>query len=171
MDNELKNSEDFIRKKALNNGFSTPQNYFDSIEDAFSTRLREEMLPKKQGFKTPDTYFDTLEDAILAKVEKPKTVKVISFRRRFIKMIPVAAAAAIALLVVFNMPSDIEDPTPDEIANWFENDIYRISSDDISLAFEDIDLDEDPSDTSIDVDAIETYLENIDTSSLLNEIN
>lgn len=171
MDNKLKNSEDFIREKTLDTGFSAPQNYFDGVEDGFSIRLLEETLPKKQGFKTPDSYFDALEGAILHKVKKPKTVKVIPFRRRFTKMIPVAAAAVIALLVVFNMPSDIEDPTPDEIANWFENDIYRISNDDISLAFEDIDLDEDVVDTTIDIDAIETYLENIDTSSLLNEIN
>ena len=171
MDNELKNSEDFIRERTAREGFSVPENYFDSVEDIFSTKLKEETLPKHDGFKTPENYFDTLEDIILDKVAPLKVTKVIPLRRRFIKMMPVAAAAIITLLIVFNRPADIEDPTPDEIANWFENDIYRISSDDISIAFEDVELDDDVVDTSIDIDDIETYLENIDTSSLLNEIN
>ncbi|MDT7833202.1 hypothetical protein RQM59_12465 [Flavobacteriaceae bacterium S356] len=171
MDNELKNSEDFIREKTTREGFSVPEHYFDSVEDIFSAKLKEEALPKQNGFKAPKDYFDTLEDRIIDKVVPSKVTKVIPLRRRFIKMMPVAAAAVIALLVIFNMPADIDDPTPDEIVNWFENDIYRISSDDISIAFEDVELDDDVVDTSIDIDDIETYLENIDTSSLLNEIN
>lgn len=171
MDRELKNSEDFIRGKALHEGFSTPENYFDSVEDGFSAKLREATLPKEHGFAAPDAYFDSLEDTLLAKVEAPKEVKVISLRKRFLKIIPAAAAAAVALLIIFNAPKEIEDPTVEEIANWFENDIYRISSDDISLAFEDLEIDDDMVDSSINMDDIETYLENVDTSSILNEIN
>lgn len=170
MDKELKNSEDFIRSHATGEGFSTPENYFDSVEDIFSSKLKEASLPQVHGFNAPDSYFENLEDTILAKAA-PKTAKVISLRKRFVKIIPAAAAAAIALLIVFNIPKQIEEPTVEEIANWFENDINRISSDDISLAFEDLDIDDDIVDTSFNLDEIETYLEQVDTSSLLNEIN
>lgn len=171
MDKELKNSEDFIRKHSSCEGFSTPENYFESIEDGFSTKLIEASLPKMHGFSAPDSYLEDLEDTLLSQVTTPNKGKVISLRKRFVKIIPAAAAAAIALLIVFNMPKEVEEPTLEEIANWFENDINRISSDDISLAFEDLDIDDDIIDTSFNTDEIETYLEEIDTSYLLNEIN
>ncbi len=171
MDKELKNSENYISRHVSSKGFSAPENYFDSVEDTFSAKLKEASLPEGHGFNTPDSYFENLEDTILSQVITPEKGKIISLRRRFIRIIPAAAAAAIALLVVFNMPKEVEEPTLEEIANWFENDINRISSDDISLAFEDVDIDDDIIDTSFNTDEIETYLEEIDTSSLLNEIN
>lgn len=170
MDNELKNSEDFISKFASEEAnFSVPSNYFDSVEDTFSAKLSEEMLPNHHGFDVSDTYFNELEDVILSKVSiQPK---VISLRRRIIKMIPAAAAASIALFIALNFITFEKEVTVQEIENRFDNDIYRISSDDITLAFEDIDLSDEEADTSINIDDIENYLENIDTTSLLNEIN
>jgi hypothetical protein len=169
MDNELKNSEDFIRELTSKSGFSTPTDYFDQVEDRFSSKLREEALPKNHGFKVPDAYFNGLEDAILAKVVKQP--KVISLRKRIIKMIPAAAAASVALFLALNFISFEEEVTTQEIENWFKNDIYRISSDDITIAFEDIDLSDEESVSSLNMDEIENYLENIDTSPLLNETN
>lgn len=170
MDNELKNSEEYLRSKSLDAGFSAPESYFDSIEDAFSAKLREENLPKGHGYTAPDTYFEELEARIIDNVIQPKETKVIPLRRRVLQLIPAAAAAVIALMVVFNLQDNFEEVSTEEIANWFESDIYRITSDDLSLALEDLDLEDDVV-TSIDEDAIENYLENIDTTPLLDEIN
>lgn len=170
MDNRLKNSEEYLRKNSLETGFSTPKDYFDSIENAFSAKLREEDLPDGHGFATPEMYFEGLEDRVLANVIEPKETKVISLRRKVLRFIPAAAAAAIALLVVFNMIDNTEEISTDEIASWFESDIYRITSDDLSLALEDVDLEDDVV-TSIEVDDIENYLQNIDTTPFLDEIN
>jgi hypothetical protein len=170
MDNELKNSEDFISRVASEEAsFSVPSNYFNSVEDTFSAKLSEETLPNNHGFGVTDTYFNELEDVILSKVTKQP--KVISLRRRIIKMIPATAAASVALFIALNFFTIEKEVTAQEIENWFDNDIYRISSDDITLAFEDIDLSDEEVDTSINIDDIENYLENIDTTTLLNEIN
>ncbi|MFY0604869.1 MAG: hypothetical protein JXQ93_13095 [Flavobacteriaceae bacterium] len=173
MDNELKNSEDFIKGyTSKKSGFINPKDYFDSVEDTFSMKLREEILPKNHGFKTPNSYLDNLEDIVLSQVSIPKTPKVISLRKRIIRMIPAAAAASIALFIALTFVKFGGDSlTEDEIASWFESDIYRIPNDDITIAFEDIDLSDEETETFIGINEIENYLENVDTTPLLNEIN
>lgn len=172
MDKRLKNSEDFIKKYASKqSAFSTPKDYFGSVEDTFSMKLREEKLPNNSGFKVPNLYFENLEDTILDRVQAPKTTKVISLRKKAFRLIPIAAAASVMLFIGLNFFNFEKEVTSEEIAVWFENDIYRISSDDISTVFEDIDLTDEETDSSIDINEIENYLESIDTTPLLNEIN
>lgn len=170
MENTLKNSENYIREKALKTGFLAPKGYFDSIEDTFSARLKEQELPNDHGFMVDDTYFDTLEQHIVSKVPVRET-KVISLRRGIIRMVPVAAAAVIALFIIFISPVTQDELTSEEIANWFDENIYRISYEDITFAFEDMDIEDEGLTDAIDIDDIENYLENIDTTPLLDEIN
>ena len=45
-------------------GFSVPENYFGSIENAVFAKIAETNLPKENGFTTPTNYFDTLDTSI-----------------------------------------------------------------------------------------------------------
>ena len=73
-------------KKGKNEGYKTPEGYFDSLSDRIMERMEEDPLglPKKEGFQVPDGYFDSLEQKILDKVDKPEPnvmPKAISTRR------------------------------------------------------------------------------------------
>ena len=81
MDKELKNKIDFINQRTgKKTGFSTPENYFEEMEDNFFTTITIENLPKEEILKTPENYFNTVEDTILTKLNivTPKKGKVIS---------------------------------------------------------------------------------------------
>ena len=58
-------------------GFSTPQNYFDGIEDDFHIKLSEEKLPLESGFTTPQNYLSSIEATVLSKINVKKKSKVI----------------------------------------------------------------------------------------------
>ena len=123
--------------QALKSGFSTPKDYFGTVEDAVFLKFREETFDKKTPFKTPENYFstiesrvfdtikseekesayeipkgyfDTVEDNVFKKL-KPET-KVIDFRTRFTKTIlPIAAAASLVLFFTFQFLNKSEDNT------------------------------------------------------------
>jgi len=104
MNNELKNSEDFIKHKIhSNHGFSTPENYFDSVDDSVLASVIEQKFNTKNAFKTPENYFESFDDKLFSKLELPsREVKVISLKSRLLKMIPAAAAASILLFIGIN---------------------------------------------------------------------
>ncbi|QMU64531.1 MAG: hypothetical protein GKR88_09710 [Flavobacteriaceae bacterium] len=173
MSKELKNSEHFIKSTVCKDaGFSAPKNYFTTITDTFFVKLQEASFPDTYGFNTPTSYFKNVENSILNKTKNLKTSKVISLKRKVIKIIPAAVAASILLFITFHFFSFEKEPTNEEIAGWFENNIYRISSDDIYSVFEDIDVNENEiPDPSIQLSELENYLEHKDITTLLNEIN
>tara|TARA_R110001632_G_scaffold10559_6_gene39041 strand:- start:3372 stop:3917 length:546 start_codon:yes stop_codon:yes gene_type:complete len=154
-------------------GFSAPKGYFDTVEDHFSAKLIEEHLPKNSGFKTPESYFENLEDLIISKIQLPKKGKVISLRRKTIKLIPVAAAIALFLFVGINFIfTDKTELSSDEIALWFDNNINAITNDDLITEFGDLELD----DTSllneiINDSSIESYVNANDNYLLIQDID
>lgn len=177
MNNELKHSEIFLRSKiGEKNGFSTPENYFDGIEDSLSSALSENNFPKETSFNVPTDYFANLENEILAKVtSKVKEVKVISLKQRVLQFIPVAVAASFLLFIGINTFSKenatINDITSEELSSWFDNNSENLNSEELAMVFEPDDFDENElSDTTIDEINLEEYLNLIDSSSLLNEI-
>ena len=55
-----------------NSAFDIPANYFDSIEDDVSAKIKSQELKKMstdQIFETPEYYFDTIDDVIIAKLK------------------------------------------------------------------------------------------------------
>ncbi len=173
MSNTKKYTDDFLSEEPLHTGFSAPKGYFDSVEDAFSTKLLEETLPKLEGFHVPEGYFNSLEDQLLLQVTLPKRGKVISLRKRLIRWIPATVAASIALLITLNSifpKNDSVEPTSDDVAAWFEENLSAISNDDLALAFEDIDFDESSLlDNAIEGDDINKYLDENDTYILIED--
>lgn len=176
MDNNKKHIKGLTSKQEGNSGFSTPKNYFENVEDDFFAKLSENSFPKKTGFKTPKNYLDNLEDAILAKVDVPKKeVKVISFRDRFRKVIPLAAAASVLLFIGINYFSNQtttvnwDDITTAEVNDWYES--TDIDGTELALVYESTDVDEnDFLDNTIDNSDIEDYFNSVDTSTIINEI-
>lgn len=180
MNKNNKNNEDFLKSVLKQEtGFTTPENYFSEIEDRFSTFITEEKLPNNSAFKTPEGYFNNLEDVILSKVITPKKeVKVISLKQRIFKSIPYAAASVILFIglnsYVFNSEKNIsfDDLADTEIENWISNNTNLISDTDLTLAYTDINFDEDDLiSSSISTDEIENYLSNEDVISLILENN
>ena len=178
MNNELENSIQYIKEKTRETpGFSIPENYFDGIEDDFTIKLKEELLPSSTSFNIPDTYFDNLETEILSKVNTTtnKKGKVISLKSRFLKFAPASIAASLLLITSLffnnNNTSTLEDVSYTDIENWLdENTIYTDTE--LAFAFEDH-LDESElslNGISFNDDVLEDYLNSIDHSDLLNEI-
>ncbi len=167
--------EKFTREK----GFSIPENYFSTIEDSIEAKLTEENFTKEKGFSIPDSYFKDLEDDILAKVTSTeKEAKVISFKDRILKLIPIAAAASVVLFIglnsfVFNSTNKeltIDSLSDTDIEFWLDSN--TLNTNDITLALgDDILEDDDFYFSSLEDENIEDYINSIDNTSIFEELN
>ena len=178
MEQEINKSEAFLKSVLQNStGFSVPKDYFDTAEDRFSSFLIEKELPEETGFFVPENYFQTVEKSILKKTGFKKEVKVISLKSKFLKYIPVAAVASIALFLSINYftssnSSEINFDALDrtDIENWIVENSNELSDKDfITLLHNEISNENDFALTDLQNNAIEDYMINIEESSLLNE--
>ena len=154
----------------IKTGFTVPENYFKGIEDDFSLNLIEEELPKNNVFEIPTTYFQEFDHHIIEKI-KPNKGKILNFKK--IKLIPVAAT--IALIIFFGtnfLLNNNSELSSDEIVNWVDMNINTISSDDIAIAFTDINFDDiDPYVTIKSEDIIESLINSDDIDFLIEDAN
>lgn len=178
MENNIKNSEDYLKTVLKKDtGFSTPENYFSKVEESLTTIIFQEKLPKKSGLQTPENYFDSLENIILDKVIEKKEVKVISLKERFLKYIPIAAAASIALFLSLNFFNsnnseiiNFDNLAQIEIENWIVDNATELTTEDFATILNtEIMSDDDFAFTDLKNDAIEDYIINTDNTFLLNE--
>tara|TARA_R110002051_G_scaffold239209_1_gene299850 strand:- start:49 stop:588 length:540 start_codon:yes stop_codon:yes gene_type:complete len=179
MENELKHSIQYINNKVRKKtGFSAPTDYFDNLQDSIQAKLAEESFSKKSAFKVPENYFDTLENNVLGRISSEvKETKVISFKERIFKMIPIAAAASIILFIglnsfVFNTSDEItlDSLSNNDIEYWLDTNTFHSS--DISTVYEDDILDENEFlFNELEDESIEDYISLLDDPSLLNELN
>ena len=117
-------------------GFTTPKEYFNSIEDSVFDALKTDDLLKDvndPGFALPNDYFDNIEDTVLAKLESNDVNKVISLwsRRNVLYLSGIAAAIVLLFSVFINQSSSIEDLDLDLVENYIlEEDIssYELAS-------------------------------------------
>jgi hypothetical protein len=165
--------EKFTKEK----GFTIPENYFSPIKDGFETKLSEEKFTKEKGFTIPDAYFKELENDILAKVTKTKETKVISFKERVLKFIPIAAAASVILFIglnsfVFNKTEELTlDSLSDvDIEYWLESN--TLNTNDVTVILqEDLLEDDDFYFATLEDENIEDYINSIDNTSIFEELN
>ncbi|MFY9241447.1 MAG: hypothetical protein WAO74_00315 [Polaribacter sp.] len=179
MENDLKNSEEFInRKTGKKTGFSAPTDYFTNLEETITTKIVAENFSNKIAFNVPNNYFKNLEDVVLEKVtSKEKVTKIISLKERVLKMIPYAAAASIVLFLglnsyVFDAKEilTLDSLSDNDIEYWLES--STINTNDVVLILqEDILEDHAFSFYEIKDETIEDYINSIDNTSLLNEFN
>ena len=148
----------------IKTGFTVPENYFKGIEDDFSLNLIEEELPKNNVFEIPTTYFQEFDHHIIEKI-KPKKGKILNFKK--IKLIPVAATIALIIFFGINfLLNNNSELSSDEIVNWLDMNINTISSDDIAIAFTDINFDDiNPYVTIKSEDIIESLINSDDIIS------
>lgn len=179
MNRDRKNIEDYLNNIPMGeNQFSVPENYFNSIEDSVLSQIIEEQLPGKLTYNVPDTYFENFEDNLLSKSEfSKKETKVIRLKSRILKIIPTAAAACMLLFIGLNYftitkPSDIDSISSDDLELWIDENHIDYSTVN-AIEFIDTDFTESniiEDDSSLEDEDILNYLNSIDTSNLLTEI-
>ncbi|WP_440121972.1 hypothetical protein [Tenacibaculum sp. Ill] len=172
MNEKLKHTIDFINQQVGKDcGFSTPQNYFEGVEETINTSIFIDSLPKNKAFNTPDSYFDDIETQIQSKLTTE--TKVISFRKRVLQYIPIAAAASVLLFIGINyfntQKITFEDITITDIESWYENGYGDIDNSELAVTLNTSELDEDIL-ASISDETLEDYLDSVDTPTLINEI-
>ena len=177
MNKETKNTTDFINQKTgKNTGFLIPKNYFDELEDNFTSEITIRSLSKKEAFTTPSNYFNTIENTILTKLDitTSKETKVISLQKRILQFVPLSAAAAVLLFIGLNYfntnnTNTFDDITYTEITSWYENGYGETYNTDLATFLESEDFEDDFL-TSINDNNLENYLDNIDEATFINEI-
>tara|TARA_B110001454_G_C12720536_1_gene434502 strand:- start:4234 stop:4773 length:540 start_codon:yes stop_codon:yes gene_type:complete len=178
MEDNTKNSEGYLNSSlGRESGFSIPTNYFSTIEVAIEAKLTEEQFTKKEGFTIPDSYFKELENDILAKVlSTTKETKVISFKERVLKFIPISAAAAVILFIginsfVFNTNEELTLDSLSEIDIEYWLDANTLNTYEITIALEDVFLDDnDFYFATLEDKNIEEYINSIDNTSIFEEL-
>lgn len=139
--------------------------------------IKPTSLPKGiNTFSTPDNYFTTVEDDIFEKlnIKKTKEVKVISLRKKILQFVPLIAAASVLLFISLNYFNtsttyDFEDITEADITFWYENGYGSTDSNELAAVIDNSEFD-DAFFATIDDENIEGYLNTIDNSILINEI-
>ena len=178
MEHNIKNSEAYLNSiLGKESSFSIPKSYFNTIEGAIEAKLTEEQFTKKEGFTIPDSYFKELENDILAKVlSTTKETKIISFKERILKVIPISAAAAVILFIgfnsfVFNTNEELTLDSLSEIDIEYWLDANTLNTYEITIALEDVVLDEnDFYFATLEDKNIEDYINSIDNTSIFEEL-
>lgn len=174
MNKELKHTIDFLNQKVgKNTGFSTPENYFQEVEENFTASTFIDNLPKGKTFVAPSNYFETVDDSILSKltIEESKEVKIISLKKRFLQYIPMTAAASVLLFIgisYFNtQKTTFDDITITDIESWYENGYGETYTEELAAAINTSNIEEDLF-ASISDESLENYI--LDTTTPLNDI-
>lgn len=177
----MKNNRNFNfdENQKQSHGFSVPENYFDSVENAVFAKISESSFPKETGFSVPNNYFETVDKALYKSLNiVHKEPKVISLRTRMLKYIPTAAAASILLFVGLNYMTlsdsiSFESISSDEVENWINNNYLNQNPNNFRDQFVDADFTEnallDDNLTITDQDIMD-YFNTIDNKALLTEI-
>ena len=158
-------------------GFSTPENYFDSVEDSVFTNITTQSFSKENAFTEPKNYFNNFEDSLFTKIDFPKKeIKVISLKSKLLQIIPAAAAASVLLFIglnyfSFSETTSFESISSEELENWLDEGYINNT---VTLEFVDEDFNNSnllEEDSSIDDEDILDYLNTIDNTTLLSEID
>ena len=179
MNKDNKNINDYLNNISKGeNEFSTPENYFNSIEDSVLSKIIEEQLPGKFAYNIPEKYFEDFENSIFSNSEfSKKETKVVRIKSKILKLIPTAAAACMLLFVGLNYfitdkTTSFDTISSEELELWFNNSNLEENSRSllelVDVDFTETDIIED--DTSINDEDILEYLNTINNSTFLTEI-
>jgi len=167
----INHSKDWKLTEDIKTGFTVPESYFTGIEDELFSKLIEEKLPKHNGFKTPKSYFEELEDLIIKKTKKGK---VITLKRKKIKLISVAASIALLLFFgsnfIFN--NNNTELSSEEIISWLDVNANSLSNDEIVFALTELNINDiNPYLAIKNEDIVESLLNSNDLDYLIEDIN
>ena len=166
----INHSKDWKLTEDIKTGFTVPESYFTGIEDELFSKLIEEKLPKHNGFKTPKSYFEELEDLIIKKTKKGK---VITLKRKKIKLISVAASIALLLFFgsnfIFN--NNNTELSSEEIISWLDVNANLLSNDEIVFALTELNINDiNPYLAIKNEDIVESLLNSNDLDYLIEDI-
>ncbi|CAM1365800.1 hypothetical protein [Tenacibaculum xiamenense] len=180
MNNDLKNSIDFLDKKTKKeNGFAVPENYLNDF-DAKVLNQKSVNLSNQTPFKAPDSYFDSLEETLFEKIKGEDTSKqkVIPLYKRLVQLVPTAAAAAVLIFAGYMYTKttgaiDFNSISSSEIENLYENGYIDTSGDELIVALDETDINfeiETFDSIVLDYENMEDYLDNLEENTIINEI-
>lgn len=155
------------------NGFKVPENYFDTVEDAFFNRLNKKDSIEginTTGFKTPEGYFDSVDHNIFSKLSDKPVIRL--YNRKTLYYVTGIAATLLLLFAVFiNSSTNPEDVSVEMVTNYFENsdlDSYELAE--LLVKAEIIDDDFKVMETDFNEEHLESYLlENTDIETILQQ--
>jgi len=165
-----------MNKSKKNNGFKTPEGYFDNLKDKLMDKLSEEdsALPKEEGFAVPEGYFDSLHENIKKKLDgkETKVVQLHAYRKYYFAAASVAAIALVLFGLNWNTADNptFEDLASTDIENYFENNDLSLSSYEIAevLPVDELEIN-DILENQLNEDNVIEYLnDNIDDFEELN---
>lgn len=122
-----------MNKSNKNNGFNTPEGYFEGLKGKLLELSKQDyLLPKEDGFVVPEGYFDSLKEKITDKInlEETKVIPLNPYRKYYFAA---ASIAAIAIVVFGLNLSTAKAPTFESLAesdieSYFETNEYDLSA-------------------------------------------
>lgn len=165
-----------MNKSSKNNGFKTPDGYFDGLNDKIMAKLSEEssVLPKDDGLVVPDNYFETFNEKVLSKVNQKETkvVQLIPYRKYYFAAASIAAVALVIFGLNWNSSSEptFESLAESDIESYFEDTELGLSSYEIAevIPVDDLEI-SDILENQLNEDNVIEYLnDNIDDFEELN---
>lgn len=158
-----------MNKTGKNNGFTTPENYFNGLTGRLLDRIAQEEnpLPKNSGFTMPEAYLENLNATIMHKVNSDgaKVIKLNPFKKYYYA---VAAIAAVVILYLGITLGTDKAPTFAELAstdikNYLEDTEISLSNYDLAefLPLDDIEV-SDIVQNTLSNDLVIDYLDNHD---------
>lgn len=160
-----------IQPKNISSSFKTPTNYFNTVEDITITKLKAEVVFSKNKSEISDDYFSNIEDRVFAKIKEDK--KVISIKRVTKYFAPLAIAASLLLIFILNSNQQgivtFDSLATTEIEEFIENGLVDINTENLELAFSDIELATSSISTSISDDEVFEYLAIEDLENIIIE--
>lgn len=152
-----------------NNGFITPENYFDGLTDRLLDRIgqKESPLPKNNGFTMPEAYLDNLSATIMHKVnsDETKVIKLNPFKKYYYAVASIAAVVILYFGITLGADKapTFADLASTDIKNYFDDTEISLSSYDLAefLPLNDIEISDIVQNTLSD-DLVIDYLDNHD---------
>lgn len=157
-------------------GYKTPEDYFDSLEDAIFSKLSVDHISSKfhtTGFKVPESYFETLDAKILKNVSKNRSASVIPIFnwKKVAYLSGIAASLVLAFNIFFNNSNSLtfDDLETASIENYLMNE--DLNADDIAPYMSTNELNAaNFVETKINTSDIEDYLlQNSDVEHLITD--
>jgi len=172
-----------LKSTGLKMGFTTPQNYFEDVEERVVNKLTTQFLPDDTGMLTPNLYFDDLEDTILEKIHiddhtssvpkgyfetfedrvfeklaiEEKKSKIISIRKSWIGGM-IAVAASVLLFFTLYKPATTDKIELAEIESYIIDGNIDIDSYELADAINIDDLETIEFENTIKQNDLEDYL-------------
>ena len=134
MDQEISNSERYLRELPIQGGFSVPQNYFSELENKLMPEEEASLFPPVQGgFVVPENYFVQLNLQLEERLSKRLASSISLYGKPVFMWVGIAAS----LLFVFGL--FLYQPRPEKELGSNQ----KISAEDIAAHLNDVDLSED----------------------------